>query len=182
MTSSRRLTRPQNRKIQALIAGLALVMLALGLSGVRPTVAEWTDSEQARGSFTAATIPAPTLTANCQYKAPLLRKPWVEIYWQLPEGFHLDDVVVEASTSGLGSLLAPLAGFKLEANTISTGNGTYTTEVPTYLLTTLLGGLAELEISFFIEHDSGWRSNPASVASNAGLILGIGANCRNLTA
>ncbi|WP_231445569.1 hypothetical protein [Brevibacterium zhoupengii] len=170
----------RSRRIRVLITGLFLIVLVLGLSGVRSTMAGWTDSQEAAGSFEAATIPGPTLTKSCEYKSGVLGLgARVVVHWRLPAGYQLDDIVVEASTKGLGSLLAPITGFTLSENTTSTGNGTYKTEVPTNLLGGLLGLGDELEIAFFAEHESGWRSKPTSVASNAGL-LGIG-NCRNLT-
>lgn len=180
--SSRRQSPLRNRRIQALLAGLALVILVLGLSGVRSTMAAWTDSEGAKGSFAAATVPAPTLTKTCKYKPGVLGLgAKVEIYWKLPAGYQLSDVVVEASTRGLGSVLAPITGFSLTGNTTSTGGGTYTTVVPANLLGGLLGLGSELEIAFFAKHASGWRSQPAAVASNAGLLAGLGGTCRNLT-
>ncbi|GAA1927610.1 hypothetical protein GCM10009689_02920 [Brevibacterium antiquum] len=176
--SSHRLLRLRNRRIQALIAGIALAILVLGLSGVRSTMAAWTDTEQSAGSFRAATVPAPTLTANCKY-VPVLLSGRVEIYWHLPTGYQLTDVDIEASTSGLGSVLAPLTGYNLSLNTTSTGGGNYTTKVPAGVLTGLLGSLGELQVSLFVKHTSGWRSGPASIASDAGLLFG--GKCRNLT-
>lgn len=172
----------RSRRTRAIIVVLALVMLVLGLSGVRSTLAGWTDSKEAAGSFSAATIPAPVLTESCEFRPGLLGiGARVRIHWKLPAGYQLDDVVVEASTRGLGSVLAPLTGFSLTSNTTSNGDGTYTTDVPANLLGGLLGLGSELEIAFAVEHESGWQSEPASVASNAGLIGGLGGNCRNLT-
>lgn len=173
----------RGRRVRALIAGFALVMLVLGLSGVRSTMAAWTDSEGANGSFTAAKVPAPTFTKTCKYSSGVLGLgAKVEVYWKLPAGYQLSDIVVEASTSGLGSVLAPITGFSLTGNTTSTGGGTYTTDVPVNLLGGLLGLGSELEIAFFAKHASSWRSQPAAVASNAGLIAGLGGTCRDLTA
>lgn len=182
MTQSRRHWPLRSRRFRALIAGLALVMLVFGLSSVRSTVAGWTDSGEAVGSFSAATVPAPVLTENCEYRPGIIGLgARVRIFWKLPAGYQLDDIVVEASTSGLGSVLAPLTGFNLRSNTTSTGGGTYRTDVPANLLGGLLGLGSELEIAFLVEHESGWQSESASVASNAGLIGGIGGNCRNLS-
>lgn len=170
----------RNRRVQALIAGLALVLLVFGLSGVRSTMAAWTDSKESTGSFEAATVPAPVLTKNCEYVPGVLGiGARVRIYWQIPAGYQLDDVAVEASTKGLGSVLAPITGFYLSPNTTSNGGGKYTTNVPTGLLGGLLGLGDQLEIAFFVEHEGGWRSKPASVVSYAQL-LGSG-TCSNLT-
>ncbi len=177
---------PQRMRRCAVAVCSAVLVLAFLLSGglgtVRTTLASWTDEESASGSFSAATIPAPVLTADCQFRPGLLGLgARVRIFWELPEGYQLEDVVVQASTRGLGSILAPLTGFSLASNTESTGGGTYRTDVPTNLLGGLLGLGSELEIAFAVEHESGWQSETASVASNAGLIGGIGGNCRNLT-
>ena len=173
------------RRCAVAVCSAALVLafvLSGGLGTVRSTLASWTDDESASGSFSAATIPAPVLTAACEYRPGIIGLgARVRIFWELPEGYQLDDIVVEASTSGLGSVLAPLTGFSLRSNTISTGDRTYRTDVPTNLLGGLLGLGSELEIAFSVEHESGWRSETASVATNAGLLIGIGGNCRNLT-
>lgn len=179
-------TRPARRKLRALLAAVSVTaILIVGISLppiVEPTGASWTAEESASGSFSAATIPAPVLTDACQFRPGLLGiGARVRIFWELPEGYQLDDIVVEASTSGIGSVLAPLTGFSLQSNTTSNSDGTYRTDVPTNLLGGLLGLGSELEIAFSVEHESGWRSETASVASNAGLIGGIGGNCRNLT-
>jgi hypothetical protein len=170
------------KRIRIVLAAVALLAIVLVPSVVNGTVAGWKDAEKGAGEFTAGKVPAPVLTKRCQYQPGILGLgARVEIYWQIPAGYQLDNIVVEASTSGLGSVLAPLAGFNLRSNTTSTGNGTYTTEVPTNLLGGLLGLGSELEIAFSVHHASGWRSNAASVASNAGLIAGLGGSCRNIT-
>lgn len=172
------------RRMRALVAGAsAVAVLIAGMAvSAKPTLASWADDESSSGSFAAAKVPAPALTQACQFRPGVLGLgARVRIHWQLPEGYQLDDVVVEASTSGLGSVLAPLTGFSLRSNTTSHGDGAYTTDVPTNVLGGLLGLGSELEIAFSVEHDSGWRSDPASVASNAGLVAGIGGSCRNLT-
>lgn len=172
----------RSHRVRVLVAVLALIMLGLGISGVRSTLAGWTDSKETAGSFSAATVPAPVLTKSCVFKPGVLGiGARVRIHWRPPAGYQLDDIVVEASTSGLGSVLAPLAGFNLKSNTTANGDGTYTTNVPTNLLGGLLGLGTELEIAFVAEHESGWQSEPASVASNAGLIVGLGGKCRNLS-
>lgn len=163
------------------------VMLAAGLVAglaATSTLAGWTDGERASAEFTADVIPAPTLTEDCEFRPGLLGLgARVRIYWELPEGYSLDDIEVQASTSGLGSVLAPLTGFSLTGNTDQLDDGTYETDVPTNLLGGLLGLGSELEIAMVLAPDGvgGWTSEPAAVASNAGLIGGIGGNCRNLT-
>lgn len=163
---------------------VVLTVLSFLLSTTAPpnvTAAQWHSSRAPAGGFQAGSLPAPTLTAPCQFRPGLLGLgAHVRIFWSLPEGYTLDDVEVHASTSGLGSVLAPLTGFNLSGNTVTTGQG-YQTDVPTNLLGGLLGLGSELEIAIVVR-DGPWTSlDAASVASNAGLLGGIGGNCRNLT-
>ncbi|SDT10554.1 hypothetical protein SAMN04489752_3370 [Brevibacterium siliguriense] len=170
------------RRARLLSAVVALLALVAGPAAINGTLAGWDDEKQSVGSFAAGKVPAPTLTKRCEYIPGILGLgARVRVHWKLPQGYQLSDVVVEASTSGLGSILAPITGFSVQGNTVANADGTYTTDVPTNLLGGLLGLGSELELAFFVEHDSGWRSNKASVASNAGLVGGIGGNCRNLT-
>lgn len=165
----------------------ARALLVLGLLcglGVGTSVAVWTDQEQAAATFESAVVPAPMLTQACEYRPGLLGVgARVRVYWRPPTGYTLDDVELHASTSGLGSVLEPLTGFSLQASTVPAGNGAFRTDVPTNLLGGLLGLGAELELALIVVPDDmgGWQSEPASVASNAGLIIGLGGTCRNLT-
>jgi predicted ribosomally synthesized peptide with SipW-like signal peptide len=147
--------------------------LVLGI-GASTGVANWTDTEQVSAEFRADVLPAPTLTRACTYYPGLLGiGAQVRIYWALPEGYTLDDIEVSASTSGLGSVLAPLTGFSLRGNTTRQADGSYRTDG-------LLGLGSELEIALTVTTEH-WQSGRAAVASNAGLLAGIGGNCRNLT-
>ncbi|MGO2860197.1 MAG: hypothetical protein ACTIC1_03500 [Brevibacterium sp.] len=180
MTAIRR-SKPWWRRSRAALASVALLALVLGPVAVDGTLAAWKDSKTSQASFNAAKVPAPVLTAECKYRYPLLGYGRVEIYWRLPEGYQLSDVVVETSTKGLGSLLSPLTGYDVSQNTITNGDGTYTTEVRTNLLGGLLGGGTRINIGLYVEHDSGWKSSSALVESSAGLLAGIGGSCHNLS-
>lgn len=181
------LRRPHHPRLTALLAG-AVVPLALVLGLTLPTSidrteAGWTAETAVSAEATAGVVPAPTLTRACEFRPGVLGLgARVRIYWALPQGYSLQNVEVEASTRGLGSVLAPLTGFSLSGNTQSQSDGTYRTDVPTNLLGGLLGLGSELEIAFVVKDPaSGWSSQAASVASNAGLIGGLGGNCRNLS-
>lgn len=175
-----------HRRLTALLAG-AVVPLALLLGLFLPTAIErteagWTDETVASAEAHAAVIPAPTLTQACDFEPGLLGiGARVEIFWALPERYTLEDVQLQASTSGLGSVLAPLTGFNLQGSTTTLSDGTLRTDVRTNLLGGLLGLGSELEIALVVQDDSGWESESASIASNAGLLGGLGGNCRNLT-
>ena len=176
-------TAPRLRHRWVRLRVLLAVALLLGV-GATPTLAAWTDSEQVSASFEAETLPPPTLTRDCQFRPGLLGLgARVRVFWEVPEGYGLDEIEVQASTSGLGSVLAPLTGFSLSGNTQRQSDGTYRTDVPANLLGGLLGLGSELEIAFVLapEGEGGWESEAASVASNAGLLVGLGGNCRNLT-
>lgn len=171
-----RTRRGRLRRLRATLAA----GLVLGI-GASTGVATWTDVEQVSAEFRADMLPAPTLTRACTYYPGVLGLgAQVRIYWALPQGYTLDDIEVSASTSGLGSVLAPLTGFSLRGNTTRQADGTYRTDVPTNLLGGLLGLGSELEIALTVTTEH-WESESASVASNAGLLAGIGGNCRNLT-
>lgn len=183
MTDTDARPRPRGRSWWVRLRVVLAAALVVG-AGATTSLAAWSDQDETAASFAAAEVPAPTLTQQCQFRPGLLGLgARVRIYWALPEGYTLDDVTVEASTSGLGSVLAPLTGFNLQGSTVQQGDGTYRTDVPANLLGGLLGLGSELELAIILAPDDagGWESQPASVASNAGLIGGIGGNCRNLT-
>lgn len=181
----------RRRRVAAVLAGamVPLVLLAGLLLPIsfEKTEAGWTDETAMSAAASTFEVPAPTLTRECEFRPGLLGiSAHVRIFWELPEGYELEDVVVDASTSGLGSVLAPLTGFNVEGNTVELNDGTYRTNVRTNLLGGLLGLGSELEIAMRVsvdpeKHPEAWTSDTASVASNAGLIGGLGGNCRNLT-
>ncbi|GAA2092169.1 MULTISPECIES: hypothetical protein [Brevibacterium] len=159
-----------------LCAGLALPRLA------EATEAGWTRTAAVQAEASALTVPAPALTRACEFRPGLLGLgARVLIHWRLPAGYALSDAEVVASTSGLGSVLAPLTGFSLSGSTAQNSDGTLTTTVPTNLLGGLLGLGSELEIAVRVKGPGGWTSQRASVATNAGLLAGIGGSCRNLS-
>jgi len=173
--------RPKRPSLRILAAALLVCVSVILPSTVASSDATWNDSESATGSISAATIPAPTRAANCAFNPGVLGLgARVQIYWYLPAGYSLSDIVTEASTSGLGSVLAPLTGFSASANSTVQPNGSYRTDVPTNLLGGLLGLGSELEISLAVKDQSGWTSQPIRVATNAGLLAGLGGSCRNL--
>lgn len=164
-----------------MLAPLALVVGCVLPVRAEPVDAEWTAQSPARARMAAAQIPPISLARTCSFKPGILGVgARVEVYWRLPAGYQVSDVQVEASTKGLGSVLAPITGFSTANNTERGSDGVYTTTVRSNLLGGLLGLGSELELAFFVKDASGWTSQTRSVATNAGLLAGIGGTCRNL--
>lgn len=153
-----------------------------GRPAVESTEAAWLVGHGATATVTAGRIPKARLTHRCAYDPGVLGLgAHVKMYWAPPQGYEPNDAVMLASQSGLGSVLAPLTGFDMSARTLyEARNNRYVTSVPTRLLGGLLGLGTELELSIVMQR-RGWTSEGVSVATNAGLVAGIGASCRNLS-
>lgn len=180
--SGTKLRTPRRRGVLLGAAAAATwALLAPGMPVVEVSDASWQRVQVTGGTFTTVSIPAVRLTAACRYVSVLGLGGRVEIYWVPPTGYDLSKAQVWASTSGLGSVLAPLTGYNLSQNTrFDSAAGHYVTTVPTNLLGGLLGLGTELEVSIVI-NEHGWTSKPASTATNAGFIAGLGGTCRNIT-
>lgn len=169
------------RRTALSVIAATLLLLRPGLPVVEPSVASWQRMQVTGGTLATVTIPSAQLTRTCRYVSVLGLGGRVEIYWIPPTGYDISKAQVWASTSGLGSVLAPLTGYNLSQNTrFDNTAGHYITTVPTNLLGGLLGLGTELEVSIVIS-EYGWTSKAASTATNAGLIAGLGGTCRNLT-
>ncbi|WP_104117164.1 hypothetical protein [Arthrobacter sp. B1805] len=162
---------------------VGLLVLPTAGTGLRAgmTDAAWHQNQVTAGSFTAIAISPARLTAQCRYFPAVLGiGSRVEMYWALPSGYQLSESQLWASTSGLGSALAPLTGYNLAQNTRPAATpGQYVTTVPTNLLGGLLGLGTELELSIVMSRH-GWTSTPVSTVTNPGLVAGLGGNCRNV--
>ncbi|GAA4920199.1 hypothetical protein [Nesterenkonia rhizosphaerae] len=141
------------------------------------TDATWQSQQHAASPLTSGIIPAPALV-SCRYLPGLLGLgARVELTWSLPQGYTLSEAQVHASTSGVGSVLAPLTGFSMTQNTvISSGN--YVTTVPVNLLGGLLGLGSELELSVVVSRHGWTTQNPRIARANPGLVGGLGGSCR----
>lgn len=160
-------------------------VLALGLAGIAggngttPTEANWADAEVATGQFTALTVPPPTATRACEYRSILGLGGRVYLYWTPPAGYEVSDMVIKASSNGLGTLLAPITGFSLSGNTTVVSGRNYKTTMSANLLGGLLGLNTALEVAI-VTKDGTWESVPLSFETNAGVALGLGQYCKNL--
>ncbi|SMX85341.1 SipW-cognate class signal peptide [Brevibacterium sp. 239c] len=75
----------RGRRVRALIAGFALVMLVLGLSGVRSTTAAWTDKDEATGSFSAGSLKIRDLTCTDNSGLLGLGGDQLKLDWKRPQ-------------------------------------------------------------------------------------------------
>lgn len=168
------------RKRVALIVAVPLAVVFGAANPPAATEAGWQRGAFSTGSYGTVTIPAPTLNGACTYDPGFLGLgAYVRVLWKPPAGYALADAEMQASTSGLGSVLAPLTGYSLTANTTGSAAAGYVTDVPVNLLGGLLGLGTELQLAIVMKR-YGWTSKSASVATNAGLVAGLGGSCRNL--
>lgn len=164
------------RRTKSLLAG-ALVLGLVGFfsgSATTPTEATWIDQELAGDHFAALVVPAPTATRECTYASGK-----AHLFWKLPSGYRLADMRIIASTYGLGSVLAPITGFSLAANTTLRADSTYETTMSSNLLGGLLGLGDALEVAIVTRHGT-WESAPLRFETSPGLVLGLGSYCDNL--
>lgn len=128
---------PHSRRLQALIAGLALVMLVVALSAVKPTIAGWKSSDDARGAFAAGSLKISNLRCTDNSVLLGLGGDQLKLDWDRPQvsnGLQLEYTVTVVRTPLLG---AP------STSTFSTQNTTYTyrdtkltlLSLPTYKMT-----------------------------------------------
>lgn len=116
------------------------------------------------------------LTQACEFRPGVLGLgAKVRIYWNLENGYSIEDVSVLVSSQGVGSEFVSLNGFDLIANTQILSDGSFRTDIPSNILAGYIGLGSLLEIGLEIE------GQIVSVVSNAGLIGGIGGSCRNVT-
>ena len=161
------------------VLGAALFALLLPASNPSEvTDAAWQDTEVSAGSFAAVTIPAPVLKGDCSYNG--LINPYVRIYWKAPEGYSVADAELQIATTGLGSVLAPVTGYSVTANTTGTAAEGYITDVQVSLVDSLIGLGSEFRLAIVMTR-YGWTSKDASVRADAGLAVGIGASCTNVS-
>lgn len=163
----------------AVLAGLSVIALLTASTPPAATEASWQDTELSSGSFTAVTIPAPTLNGQCSYNPGLLG-PYVRILWKAPDGYAAGDAELQYSATGLGAVLAPVTGYSVQANTTGSAAGGYVTDVNGSVVGNLLGlGVAEYRLAIVMKR-YGWTSKAASVEANTGILVGIESSCTNL--
>lgn len=158
----------RSRRFKALIAGLALLMLVLGLSGVRSTLAGWTDSDKATGAFVAGSIgPVQNLKCINQGVGGLLTNK-VKLEWGAPQSPgpvpNEYQIIVKKTTVVTGTVTT---------ETFSTSQLTYTytdsklVNISNYVLTVQQKSKT-----------SGWLGKQQSVnASGIAVLLGVTMVC-----
>lgn len=165
MTHTRGLRSLRNRRLWALIAGVALLLLVLSLSGVRSTMAGWTSSDETTGSFSAAKIgPVQNLTCSDKKNAPVLGllARQVKLKWDSPGGVESDLVEYEVTWKQSGLL---------------GGSGAITVNSPEHIYTAERLGLLTLTVNFTVRAKSKYGSwiGPTQTASAKSVsLLGLG--------
>ncbi|WP_455835163.1 hypothetical protein [Pseudarthrobacter siccitolerans] len=170
--------RMTSRKALLPVTAGALAVLLSASAPLVVTDAAWQDTDALTGSFAAATIPAPTLNGECSYNGVL--NPYVRIYWKAPAGYSVNDAELQVSSAGLGSVLAPVTGYSVTANTTGSAVAGYVTDVRVSVVDGLVGLLSDFRLAIVMKR-YGWTSKAASVRANAGLVLGVAADCDNET-
>lgn len=164
MTRTDRKRPLQSRRLLAIIAGLALVMLVLGLSGVRSAMAGWTSSDEATGEFAAGTLNISNLTCSDKEDAPLLGllARQVKLEWDSPSGLDSDLVEYEVTWRQSGLL---------------GGRGTSTVDSPEHIYTADRLGLLTLTVNFTVKAKSkngSWTGPTQSASATSVSLLGLG--------
>lgn len=152
------------RRLHALIAGLALVMLVVALSAVKPTMAGWKSSDQARGSFAAGSLTISNLRCTDNSVLLGLGGDQLKLDWNRPQistALQLDYTVTVVRT--------PLVGSP-STETFSTQNTTYT-----YRDTKLsLVSLPSYKMTVQAKPVGGWTGASMTVNGYGVNLLGIG--------
>ena len=166
------------KRLLALLGAASVALLLPASNHSMVTDAAWQDTDITSGSFAAITIPAPTLNGDCSYNG--LVNPYVRIYWRAPGGYSAADAELQLATTGLGSVLAPVTGYSVAANTTGTAAEGYVTDVRVSLVDSLIGLGSEFRLAIVMKR-YGWTSKEASVRATAGIVAGIGSSCTNIT-
>lgn len=137
MTHARGLRSLRNRRFRALIAGLALLLLVLSLSGVRSTMAGWTSSDEATGSFEAGSLNISNLKCTDNSVLLGLGGDRLKLDWDRPQVSNTLQVEYTVTVTRDSLLSTPVT------TTYTTQDTTYTyrdarltlLSLPTYKLT-----------------------------------------------
>lgn len=159
------------------VVGLLIVAGSLAIAPVKQTVASWTDSEYATGSFVATVIQPPVMT-GCSLSPGLLgTNPVITVTWQFP--LHTPTYVTPGNAAyfvAQSGLLTNLTSVLLGTNLTTTGpvSGVYTTQFRSGILGGLLGGSYGVYLQTV--DASGWTSTLAAALASMGL-AGINPQC-----
>lgn len=151
------------------VVALALVASLLANTPTS-TLAAFSDSGQARGSFTTKTVAAPTITGCSVTNNGLGIFQSVTLTWTMPAGYTATNAIPGAgATAGAMAPVSP-------APTI-TGTGPYSVTYSSGLLSTLLGALLGKTVSIGVRStEAGWNSTWATRTLSVGL-AGLGSSC-----
>ncbi len=173
-----RLRRPtRGRLVAVLCAVLMLLPVALGSSAER-TEAAWADNAFGRGSYTAKTVPSPTVT-TCGVGSTLGVINSVYVDFSPPAGYVSTDVKWSVgATTGSMAVGAP-------SSVTDRGGGVYRATFNQNILQDLLGVLlsALFGQSFYVAahtgdaDDGGWTSTPPKYSRVTMGLLGLNSSC-----
>jgi hypothetical protein len=153
--------------VKRALVGIAVLAVAAALlvSPPSPTLASWTDTENSTGSFSAYTVPPPTIT-GCT-SSNVLGSGNITIKWKYNSTLPTPSSTFWFSTSSVITLAL------LPGSTTTTGPvaGEYTTSFSSGLLAGLLGGPAYVGVA---ANQFGWGSRIASATATLPAVIGPG--------
>ncbi|NLA65228.1 MAG: hypothetical protein GX862_04765 [Leucobacter sp.] len=159
------------RGVLALAAAVVAGSLVVALPPAE-TQADWVDSDSARASFEALTVPAPQGGANPQCRAAnvVLLGSQLTVRWKVPagSGYTLEDAQFTKEVNGL---LDPITGPLLSSITTTGTPDNYTTVVSGGLLSNTLGG--SIVFGIRLVDESGWASDWLATHASFPALIGV---------
>ena len=157
------------------LAGLGILSLvaAAAISPPAATLASWNDGESGSGSYSAKTIPAPTVTA-CTITNSLGVFQSVRLTWTPPVG---SGYTAANASVGIGSTAATVQPAVPQPTITGPTGGAYSATFSSSLLQSILGGLFGTTFTIGVRStENGWTSAWSTRTVNVGL-LGLGTTC-----
>lgn len=157
------------------IVGLGILSLvaAAAVSPPSQTLASWTDGESGVGSYSAKSIPAPTVT-GCTITNSLGVFESVRLTWTPPVG---SGYTAANATLGMGSTAATIQPAVPQPTISGPTGGAYSATFSSSLLQSVLGGLFGTTFSIGVRStENGWASAWSTRTVTVGL-AGLGSSC-----
>ena len=153
--------------------GVLSLVVAAAVSPPATTLATWNDGESGSGSYSAKTIPAPTVTA-CNISNTLGIFQSVTLVWTPPTGSGYTASNFSVGTGATAGTVQPV----VPQPTISgPAGGPYSATFSSGLLQSILGGLFGTTFSIGVRStENGWTSAWSTRTVDVGL-LGFNTTC-----